>query len=119
MYMPLDHSDCEELPSGFVRHDACEVDRQELEANMRARWEKMERLWDAIKGKTDTKSLTQNLNWLNKLISQLDYMAWLNNEDEMAYQDWLNSLNNCPLRGRPVRIAYTTNGRPTSGLDYR
>lgn len=96
MVMPLDHSDCEELDNGFIRHDACKVDKPELDANMRARWEKMERLWDANKGKTDTKSLTQNLNWLNKLTSQLDYLR--------------------DPGDRPVRIAYTTSGRPTAAL---
>ena len=73
-----------------------EVDKQELDANMRARWEKMERLWDANKSKNDTKSLTQNLNWLNKLTSQLDY---------------LRDPGDCP-----VRIAYTQSGRPTAAL---
>lgn len=44
MEMPLDHSDCEVLSGGFIRHNACEVDQQELDDRMRARWEKMERL---------------------------------------------------------------------------
>ena len=76
--------------------DAGEVDRQELDANMRARWDKMERLWVANRGKTDTKSLTQNLNWLNKLTSQLAYLRDRGN--------------------RPIRIAYTQSGRPTAAL---
>ena len=94
--MPLDHSGCEELPGGFIRHNACEVDRQRLDGRMRSRWETMERLWEANRGKTDTKSLTQNLNWLNKLTSQLDYLR--------------------DPGDRPVRIAYTTSGRPTAAL---
>ena len=96
MEMPLDHSGCKELSNGFIGHDACEVDKQLLDDRMRSRWEKMERLWEVNRGKTDTKSLTQNLNWLNKLTSQLDY-----------------------LRGpgdRSVRIAYTASGRPTAAL---
>ena len=56
----------------------------------------MEELWDANKGKSDTKSLTQNLNWLNKLTSQLEY---LRNPGD-----------------RPARIAYTSAGRPTAAL---
>ncbi len=96
MTMSLDHADCEELPSGFIRHNACEVDRQRLDGRMRSRWETMERLWEANRGKTDTKSLTQNLNWLNKLTSQLGY---LRDPGE-----------------RPIRIAYTTSGRPTAAL---
>ena len=50
--LPLDHSDCEELSGGFIRHNACEVDRQELDDRMRSRWEKMERLWEANRGKS-------------------------------------------------------------------
>ena len=96
MVMPLDHSACKVLDNGLMRHDACEVDKQELTDNMRARWEKMEPLWDANKGKSDTKSLTQNLNWLNKLTSQLEYLR--------------------DPGDRPVRIAYTTSGRPTAAL---
>ena len=94
--IPLDHSGCKQLKNGLIRHNACEVDKLELEPNMRARWEKMERLWDANKGKSDKKSLSQNLNWLNKLTSQLAYLR--------------------DPGDRPVRIAYTTNGRPTAAL---
>lgn len=96
MAMPMDHSGCQELPNGYTRHNACEVDKQELDQRMRARWEKMESLWEANRSKDDTKSLTQNLNWLNKLTSQLDYLR-----DSGV---------------RPVRIAYTQGGRPTAAL---
>ena len=73
-----------------------EVIHQELNANMRARWEKMERLWENNRGKTDTKSLSQNLNWLNKLTNQLEYLR--------------------DPGSRPFRIAYATSGRPTAAL---
>ena len=96
MEMPLEHSGCKELSGGFIRHNACEVDRQELDDRMRSRWEKMERLWEANRGKTDIKPLTQNLNWLSKLTSQLDYLRHPGD--------------------RPVRIAYTQSGRPTAAL---
>ena len=96
MTMPLDHSHCKELSGGFIRHNACEVDRHRLDDRMRSRWEKMERLWEANRGKTDNKSLTQNLNWLNKLTSQLDYLH--------------------DPGDRPIRIAYTQSGRPTAAL---
>ena len=94
--MPLDHSGCKELPSGFIRHNACEVDRQRLDGRMRSRWETMERLWEANRGKDDKKSLTQRLNYHNILSSQLDYLR--------------------EPGDRPVRIAYTTSGRPTAAL---
>ena len=96
MEMPLDHSGCKKMPSGFVQHNACEVDTQELDDRIRSRWDLMERLWEANRGKADTKSLTQNLNWLNKLTSQLEYLR-------------------SPGK-RPVRIAYTQSGRPTASL---
>ena len=96
MTMPMDHSGCEELPSGFIRHDACVLDIQELDANMRARWEKMARLWVANRGKADTMSLEQRLNYHTILENQLDYLREPGN--------------------RPVRIAYTQSGRPTAAL---
>ena len=96
MVMPLDHSACTVLKNGLIRHNACAVDVQDIDSNMRARWEKMERLWDANKGKSDTKSLTQRLNYQNILTSQLDYLR--------------------DPSDRSVRIAYTTSGRPTAAL---
>ena len=97
MTMPLDHSNCKKnRKTGRVTHNACAVDTQELDVRMQRRWLIMEDLWDTNKGTADTKSLTQNLNWLNKLTSQLEYLR---------------------DRGdRPVRIAYTTSGRPTAAL---
>ena len=95
--MPLDHSRCPKNPrTGRVTHNACAVDTAALDVRMQLRWPTMESLWDANKGKPDTKSLIQNLNWLNKLASQLEYL-------------------NDPA-DRPVRIAYTTSGRPTAAL---
>ena len=96
MTMPLDHSKCSVTKKGTIKHDACRVDAQKLDERMRQRWPIMESLWDANKGKSDTKSLTQNLNWLNKLTSQLEYL--------------------CDPGERPVRVAYTTSGRPTAAL---
>ena len=56
----------------------------------------MSSLWDANKGKDDKKSLYQNLNYLSKLTSQLE---WIRNPGD-----------------RPVRIAYTGHGAPTATL---
>ena len=85
-----------------MNHNDGQVDAQELNPNMQARWEKMQRLWEANRGKTDTKSLTQNLNWLNKLSSQLEYLRQLIFPVETVE--------------RPIRIAYTQSGRPTAAL---
>ena len=95
MTMPLDHSRCPKNPkTGKIRHSACRVDTQELDARMQERWPLMEALWDANKGKSDTKSLTQNLNWMRKLTNQLEHLR--------------------DPGDRPLRIAYTSSGRPTA-----
>ena len=95
--MPLDHSDCErDEKTGRCKKQRCEVDADQLDQRMRERWAVMERLWIENRGKSDTKSLTQNLNWLNKLTNQLNYLS--------------------SPGMRPVRIGYTTSGRPTAAL---
>ena len=97
MVMPLDCSDCPaDAKTGRVKHIACRVDTFELDARMQYRWPKMESLWDANKGKSDDKSLTGRLNYLNILSTQLEYLRDPGN--------------------LPVRIAYTTSGRPTAAL---
>ena len=97
MDMPLDHSDCErDEKTGRCKKQRCEVDADQLDQRMRERWTIMERLWIENRGQSDTKSLTHNLNWLNKLTNQLDYLS--------------------SPGGHPVRIAYTTSGRPTAAL---
>ena len=72
------------------------IDRRGLTPNMRDRWEIMERLWDANKKKSGRKTLFQNLNWLNKLTSQLA------------------ALRAMPAGG--ARLAYATSGRPTAAI---
>ena len=97
MTIPLDHSGCPGWPDGeFVQHTACEVDRQELNENMRARWKKMEWLWEENRAEIETKSLSQRLNYHNILSNQLAYLR--------------------DPGDRPVRIAYTTSGQPTAAL---
>ena len=97
MTLSLDHSSCPVNPkTGNIRHNACGVDIAKLDTRMRSRWITMASLWDANKGKNDKKSLYQNLNFLSKLTSQLE---------------WLRNSGN-----RPVRIAYTANGAPTAAI---
>ena len=97
MIMPLDHSACDrDEETGRCKYQNCTVDRSQLDQRMAHRWELMENLWTANKGKNDPKSLTQNLNFLNKMLSQLDYLQR-------------------PSSGF-VRIAYTAIGRPTAAL---
>lgn len=100
MTLPMDHSECYEQAKASkakkVVHKACRLDIQNLDPSMQSRWFKMSDLWVANRGPNDTKSLLDNLNWLNKLTSQLEYLR--------------------NPQGRPVRIAYTTAGRPTATL---
>ena len=97
MTMPLDHSKCEQdEKSQRCKKQLCEVDAQKLDSRMMNRWAIMEQLWEGNRGDKDEKSLTQNLNWLSKLTSQLEYLV------DPGY--------------RPVRIAYTNSGRPTAAL---
>ena len=97
MTLPLVPSLGPEHPeTGGAAPNAGELAVEELEERMQNRWLKMAALWDANKGKSDTKSLLKNLNWLNKLTSQLDYLR--------------------DPGDRPVRIAYTTSGRPNAAI---
>ena len=97
MTLPLDHSSCPANPkTGNIRHNECVVNTAQLDTRMRSRWNTMESLWDANKGKNDKKSLYQRLNYHNILTSQLD---WLRNPGD-----------------RPVRIAYSAHGEPTAAL---
>ena len=97
MTLPLDHTSCPANPrTGNIRHNACVVGTAQLDTRMRTRWNTMSSLWDANKGKNDKKSLYQNLNYLSKLTSQLE---WLRNPSD-----------------RPVRIAYGASGAPTAAI---
>ena len=97
MAVPLDHSNCEMGDKGeHIGKLLCTLDEQALDASMRSRWEIMARLWDANKGKDDNKTLYQNLNWLNKLAAQLDYLR----------------AAECDA----IQIAYSSSGRPTAAL---
>ena len=97
MLMPLDHGACErDEDTGRCKEQTCEVDKQRLDSRMAHRWEIMENLWDANKGKNDKKSLSQRLNYQNIMVNQLKYLQ--------------------APSSKFVRIAYTTSGRPTAAL---
>ena len=97
MTLPLNHTLCPiNRKSGTVRHNACQIDVTKLDTRMRIRWNVMSSFWDANKGKTDKKSLYQNLNYINKLTTQLE---WLRNPGD-----------------RPIRISYSTSGEPTATI---
>ena len=87
---------CMTLSVSEDRERRNEVVLDTLPSSLQSRWRIMERLWEANRGQNDTKSLMQNLNHLNKLSRQLEY---LRNPGD-----------------RSVRIAYTTSGQPTAAL---
>lgn len=97
MTMTLEPSPGSEHPeTGGAPPNAGELAIAELDERMQNRWLKMAALWDTNKGKSDTKSLLRNLNWLNKLTRQLAYLR--------------------DPGDRPVRIAYASSGQPTAAL---
>ena len=78
------------------RQNASEIDVAKLDTRMQSRWKTMSALWDANKGKNSKLSLYENLNYRNKLTSQL---RWLRDPGD-----------------RPVRIAYTGITAPNATL---
>ena len=76
--------------------DGGALDLRGLNANMRARWEIMARLWDANKKPTDRKTLFERLNYHNIFTTQLA------------------ALRDMPAGA--VRLAYATSGRPTAAI---
>ena len=73
-----------------------EVDPRKLDRNMELRWETMCRLWDENKGVNDKKTLSQRLDFNGVMSSQLQ---------------WIREPGK-----RPIRIAYTTSGRPSAAV---
>ena len=69
-----------------------------LERRMRGRWRTISALWEGNKTPTNRLNLLEQLNYLHKLSSQLE---WQSNPD-----------------GRPVRLAYTSSGQPTAAILY-
>ena len=93
MTVPLNHEDC-----NGDKHDACRLEVSELHSTMQRRWNKATEMFrEAHKGQSITE-LFANLNHLNKLAGQLEYLR-------TAIAD-----------GEKVRVAYTTSGRPTAAL---
>ena len=69
-----------------------------LERRMRGRWQIISALWEGNKTPANQLNLLEQLNYLHKLSSQLE---WQSNPD-----------------GRPVRLVYTSSGQPTAAILY-
>ena len=67
-----------------------------LEQRMRHRWQTVSNLWDNNKRDNEQKNLLEQLDYLHKLSSQLE---WQQNSS-----------------GRPIRLVYTSSGVPTAAI---
>ena len=93
MTMPLNHSECK-----ADKHSACRLDVESLHQSMRRRWNIADGMFQEAHENQVIKDLYSNLNHLNKLTSQLEYLqAAITGEGTM-------------------RIAYTQSGQPTAAI---
>ena len=98
MTMAVNHDDCEETSSGRVNHDACGLEVEDLHPSMQRRWNIAAEMYGQAHKERAIKDLFSNLNHLNKLADQLEYLQWAIGDDEA------------------VRVAYTSSGRPTAAI---
>ena len=93
MTMPLNHDDCE-----GDKHQACQLELSELNSTMQRRWNNASEMYREAHKTQAIKDLYSNLNHLNKLTSQLEYLQGAITGDET------------------VRVSYTSSGRPTAAI---
>ena len=93
MTMPMSHDDCE-----GDKHHACQLGVAELHPTMQRRWNNAAEMFREAHKNQAIKDLYSNLNHLNKLTSQLEYLQGAITGDET------------------VRVAYTTQGQPTAAI---
>ena len=93
MTMPLSHDDCE-----GNKHDTCRLEVIELHSTMQRRWNNAAEMFREAHKNQAIKDLCSNLNHLNKLTSQLEYLQGAITNDET------------------VRVAYTESGQPTAAI---
>ena len=93
MDLPMNHEDCED-----DNHDACRLEISDLHHTMQRRWTIADQMYREVHQNQSIKDLYSNLNYLNKLADQLQY------------------LQGAIIGNERVRIAYTTSGRPTAAV---
>ncbi len=98
MTVPLNHDECEDTREANGKHDACRLDVNALHPTMQRRWENAVGMFQIAHEGQHITDLFKNLNNLNKLTSQLEYL-----------QDAITG------NGK-LRIAYTTSGEPTAAI---
>ena len=69
-----------------------------LEWRMRERWQAVNRLWEDKRSSVNKMNLLQQLDYMSKLSSQLE---WQTNQED-----------------RPIRLVYTSSGQPTAAILY-
>ena len=92
MTMALNHDDCDD------KHNACRLEVSSLHHTMQRRWNNAAEMYREAHKTQAIKDLYSNLNHLNKLTNQLEGM-----QDTTA-------------NGAMTRVAYTTQGEPTSAI---
>ena len=93
MTIPMSHDDCE-----GDKHDACRLEVSSLHSTMQRRWSNAAKMFSEAHKTQSIKDLYSNLNHLNKLTSQLEYLQGAITGDGT------------------VRVAYTTQGQPTAAI---
>ena len=93
MTMPLNHDNCE-----GNKHDACRLEVTEFHATMQRRWSNAAEMFREAHKNQSIKDLYSNLNHLNKLTNQLEY------------------LQGAIAGDGTTRVAYTTSGEPTAAF---
>ena len=95
MTLPINAEHCPGQHKPNQHSNLC-LDASQLDYRMQRRWESAAEMFKKAHEDRSITELFANLNHLNKLTSQLDYL-------QMAIAD-----------GTRVRVAYTTSGRPTA-----
>ena len=93
MTMAVDHSKCK-----GHKHNACRLEVEALHQSMRKRWDIADEMFHEVHKNQAIKDLYSNLNHLNKLTSQLEY------------------LQAAVAGDGTTRVAYTQAGQPTAAV---
>ena len=93
MTMPLNHDECAD-----DKHDACHLEVEALHPTMQRRWNNAVVMFRDAHADRSITELLANLNHLNKMTDQLEYLRASTND------------------GDAIRVAYTTSGEPTAAI---
>ena len=98
MTMPLNHDQCEAAKKKGGKHDACHLEVEALHPTMGRRWDNAAEMFREAHQERSITELINNLNHLNKMTDQLDYLQGA-------------------IKGTgAVRVSYTSSGQPTAAI---